>query len=39
MRALALDPAAFVPGYNPVPGTIDRAVADEALHTLSTVER
>jgi adenosylhomocysteinase len=39
MRALALDPAAFVPGYNPVPGTIDRAVADEALATLSTVER
>jgi adenosylhomocysteinase len=38
MRALARDPAAFVPGYNAVPAAIDDAVAREALTTLSTVE-
>ncbi|MDQ3671412.1 MAG: adenosylhomocysteinase, partial [Actinomycetota bacterium] len=38
MRALALDPDAFAPGYNPVPPEIDRAVAEAALATLSTVE-
>ncbi len=38
MRALALDPDRFVPGYNPVPSDIDAAVAREALATLSTVE-
>jgi adenosylhomocysteinase len=39
LRALALDPGAFEPGYNAVPHEIDRAVAEEALSTLSTVER
>jgi adenosylhomocysteinase len=39
MRALALDPGAFVPGYNRVPAEIDRIVAEQALTTLSTVER
>ena len=38
MRALALDPDAFIPGYNPAPPEIDRAVAEAALATLSTVE-
>ncbi len=38
MRALALDPGAFEPGYNAVPAAIDDAVAREALTTLSTVE-
>ena len=37
MRALALDPAAFAPGYNRVPAEIDTAVAERALATLSTV--
>ncbi|MGI8885674.1 MAG: hypothetical protein ACR2G9_01965 [Gaiellaceae bacterium] len=36
--ALALDPDAFIPGYNPVPPEIDRAVAEAALATLSTAE-
>jgi adenosylhomocysteinase len=39
LRALALDPSAFVPGYNAVPREIDEAVAEQALATLSTVER
>jgi adenosylhomocysteinase len=39
LRALAQDPGAFAPGYNPVPAAIDQAVAEEALTTLSTVER
>ncbi len=39
MRALALDPSAFAHGYNPVPPEIDRAVAEQALAMLSTVER
>jgi adenosylhomocysteinase len=39
LRALALDPSTFAHGYNPVPPEIDRAVAEEALRTLSTVER
>jgi len=39
MRALALDPNTFAYGYNAVPPEIDRAVAEEALRTLSTVER
>jgi adenosylhomocysteinase len=39
MRALARDPGAFRPGYNPVQPEIDRAVAEKALGTLSTVER
>jgi adenosylhomocysteinase len=39
LRALARGPGAFEPGYNPVPPEIDRAVAEEALATLSTVER
>lgn len=38
LRALALDPDAFVRGYNPVPPEIDRAVAEAALGTLSTVD-
>jgi adenosylhomocysteinase len=38
LAALATDPSAFVPGYNPVPASIDAAVAEEALSTLSTVE-
>lgn len=38
MRALALDPQAFVHGYNAVPPAIDRTVAEQALTTLSTVE-
>jgi len=38
MRALARDPAAFADGYNAVPPEIDRAVAEAALRTLSTVE-
>jgi adenosylhomocysteinase len=39
MRALTRDPGAFQPGYNPVPPEINRAVAERALATLSTVER
>lgn len=39
MRALALDPSAFVNGYNAVPPAIDSAVAEQALTTLTTVER
>lgn len=39
LRALSLDPSAFVPGYNAVPREIDEAVAEQALATLSTVER
>jgi adenosylhomocysteinase len=39
MRLLARDPAAFRDGYNPVPPEVDRAVAEGALRTLSTVER
>jgi len=39
LRALVLDPGAFEPGYNPVPAAIDQSVAEEALATLSTVER
>ena len=39
LRALARDPGAFVPGYNAVPPEVDAAVAEEALATLSTVER
>ncbi|HLG09539.1 MAG TPA: adenosylhomocysteinase [Gaiellaceae bacterium] len=39
LRALAVDPTAFSHGYNPVPPEIDRVVAEEALATLSTVER
>ena len=38
MRALALGPDAFAPGYNPVPPGIDHSVAEEALRTLSTVD-
>jgi adenosylhomocysteinase len=38
LRALALDPQAFQPGYNPVPEAINRQVAEQALGTLSTVE-
>ena len=38
LAALAADPSAFVPGYNRVPASIDAAVAEEALSTLSTVE-
>jgi adenosylhomocysteinase len=38
LRALAADPSAFAPGYNRVPGSVDTAVAEEALATLSTVE-
>ena len=38
LRALALDPRAFQPGYNPVPEAINRQVAEQALGTLSTVE-
>jgi adenosylhomocysteinase len=38
LRALARDPSSFEPGYNRVPPAIDRAVAEEALTTLSTVE-
>ena len=38
LRALALDPARFVAGYNAVPADIDLAVAREALTTLSSVE-
>jgi adenosylhomocysteinase len=38
LRALALDPGAFVPGYNAVPETVNRAVAEQALATLSTVD-
>jgi hypothetical protein len=36
--ALAADPSAFVPGYNRVSGSVDTAVAEEALTTLSTVD-
>jgi adenosylhomocysteinase len=39
LRALSLDPSAYAAGYNPVPRAIDEAVAEEALATLSTVER
>ena len=39
LRALSVAPERFVPGYQPVPTEIDRAVAAEALATLSTVER
>jgi adenosylhomocysteinase len=39
MRALTRDPGAFQPGCNPVPPEINRAVAERALATLSTVER
>ncbi len=39
LRALSLDPDAFTAGYNAVPREIDEAVAEEALGTLSTVER
>jgi adenosylhomocysteinase len=38
LRALALDRSEFRPGYNPVPETINRAVAEQALGTLSTVD-
>jgi adenosylhomocysteinase len=38
LRELALDPTAFVPGYNAVPEAINRAVAEQALGTLSTVD-
>ena len=38
LRALALDPQAFQPGYNPVPEAINRQVAEQALGTLSAVE-
>jgi len=38
LRALALDPDVFAAGYNPVPPEIDRAVAEAALKTLSTVD-
>jgi adenosylhomocysteinase len=38
LRALALDPSGFRPGYNPVPEAINRAVAEQALGTLSTVD-
>lgn len=37
LRALALDPSRFVPGYNAVPADVDEAVAREALGTLSSV--
>jgi adenosylhomocysteinase len=36
LRALASDPSAFAHGYNPVPPAVDRAVAEQALTTLST---
>ena len=39
LRALAQAPESFVPGYQPVSVEVDRAVAAEALGTLSTVER
>jgi adenosylhomocysteinase len=38
LRALSVDPQAFVPGYNPVPEAINREVAEQALGTLSTVD-
>ena len=38
LRALSADPSAFVAGYNRVPSSVDTAVAEEALATLSTVE-
>jgi adenosylhomocysteinase len=37
LRALSLDPQAFVAGYNPVPEAVNREVAEQALATLSTV--
>jgi adenosylhomocysteinase len=38
MRILSQDPAAFSPGYQPVPETVNRAIAEHGLRTLSSVE-
>ncbi len=38
MRILCRDPAAFSPGYQPVPESVNRAIAEHGLRTLSSVE-
>jgi len=38
MRILSRDPAAFSPGYQPVPESVNRAIAEHGLRTLSSVE-
>jgi adenosylhomocysteinase len=38
MSLLALDPAAFAPGYDTAPHEVDRAVAENGLRALSVAE-
>jgi len=38
MRILSQDPDAFSPGYQPVPESVNRAIAEHGLRTLSSVD-
>jgi adenosylhomocysteinase len=38
MRILSQGPAAFAPGYQPVPESVNRAIAEHGLRTLSSVD-
>ena len=38
MRILSQDPQAFSPGYQPIPESVNRAITEHGIRTLSSVD-